>query len=145
MATLAELTARYDRHVYDYVAASLGDIEVPVLDGPQSQGDVRVRPLDATPTVTVRADATWTAVPHIGIDVVRPAGGGHTHTLLATAGTATWTTDMDDTEELAVGVVDASEGAWLSHPEHGMSGLAPGRYVIRRQREQAEVQRLVAD
>jgi len=40
-------------------------------------------------------------------------------------------------EQLTLGAVDTSVVAYLIHPEHGATGIAPGRYVIRRQREQS--------
>jgi hypothetical protein len=147
MATLMELSKQYSREVYDHVLAEFGGDDVPVLAGRQSQGDVRIAPVDATSSVRVKKDAKWTPVGAKGIDVVRPANGGHTHTLTAPAGAAMWTTDVTDSDDLAVGVVRVEDGneAWLMHQEHGATGIAPGNYVIRRQREQAEIQRLVAD
>ncbi|MGW0803278.1 hypothetical protein [Nonomuraea sp. NPDC002799] len=35
--------------------------------------------------------------------------------------------------------------AYLAHPEHAYTGIAPGTYELRRQREQADKARLVAD
>lgn len=46
---------------------------------------------------------------------------------------------MVDTGErprrLALGILDTRVTAYLIHPEHGATGMAPGRYVIGRQRE----------
>jgi hypothetical protein len=46
-----------------------------------------------------------------------------------------------------VGVFTVTEGAtaYLAHPEHGYMGIAPGTYTVRRQREQADEIRQVAD
>lgn len=35
--------------------------------------------------------------------------------------------------------------AYVLHPEHGAMGHAPGTYLVRRQTEQADDERLVAD
>ena len=51
---------------------------------------------------------------------------------------------------LALGALTARSVAYLIHPEHGMTGIAPGTYIIRRQRERSaealrEANRLIAD
>ena len=42
---------------------------------------------------------------------------------------------MFDSQALAIGALSTTGAAYLIHPEHGGSGIAPGTYVIRRQRE----------
>ena len=138
--TLTQLSSELGRSCYDHIAAEFGAVDIPVHGLPQSQGDVRIRPLADTPAVTVMANGEWTPVCPAGVVVVK---GMHDHVL--TGPEARWTTDVTDETSLAVGVVDAPQGAYLWHAEHGATGIAPGAYVIRRQREQAEEQRLVAD
>ena len=41
--------------------------------------------------------------------------------------------------------VPAGAVAYLGHPEHGYLGIGPGTYELRRQREQADELRMVAD
>lgn len=146
MATVTDLAAQTGITPLDHLDL---EVEIPVLDGPQSQGDVRIRRLGTIPAVTVREDAEWAEVPPAGITVVDGGDGGHAHVLTPCLGAAEpvwWTTDVDDTEDLAVGAVKAEEPCYLYHQEHGGTGLAPGVRVIRRQREQADMQRrLVAD
>ena len=123
------------------------DTVIPVHDEPQSQGDVRVRRLDTT-AVRVRADATWTVVPSAGVTVVSGGAGGHAHVLTPRLGAmapVSWTTDVDDPEGLAVGVFESAEPCFMYHAEHGGQGYAAGVRVVRRQREFAEQERLVAD
>ncbi len=50
-------------------------------------------------------------------------------------------------DALALGVLIVAAGAtaFLAHPEHGYAGIAPGMYLFRRQREQADEIRLVQD
>lgn len=144
MTTTSELSTKYNVELYDHVMDGFGDVEVPVITGPQSQGDVRIRPLDTTPAVTVKKNAKWVPVGLGGIDVVKPVSG-HTHTLVASSGVVTWTTDVTDTTGLAIGVAKVSDVAWLAHAEHGFTGIGAGTYTLRRQREQADVQRIVAD
>lgn len=121
-------------------------VTIPVVAGPQCQGDLAIIPLAmVSGAVRVHATATWTDVPAAGVEVLRGAAMGNPHTLVAPPGTCRWTTGVTDTEGLALGVVDASEIAYLAHPEHGYAGIAPGRYVIRRQREQRDLAELVAD
>lgn len=115
---------------------------IPVCDGLQFQGDVAVVPdrmlRRGTPAAT-------TPVPAAGVAVVRGENGGNTHLLLG-AGCFFDASPQSDTElALGVLVVPAGGVAYLAHPEHAYSGIAPGTYELRRQREQADVIRLVQD
>ena len=67
--------------------------------------------------------------------------GGNPHTLVADPGTCRWTTGVHDPERLALGALSTAGVAYLIHPEHGGSGIAPGTYVIRRQRERSRATR----
>ena len=69
--------------------------------------------------------------------MLRAGTGGNPHTLVADPGTCRWTTGVDDPERLALGALRTTGVAYLIHPEHGGSGIAPGTYVIRRQRERS--------
>lgn len=135
MATLTALAARAHVTVYDHVLDAHADADVPVLDGLQAQGDVIIIPSAA------RLRGRSVPVPAAGIVVV---AGTHDHTLIAD-GPVTW--ESAGPGGMDVGTVDVPDGAtgWLVHPEHGANGIAPGRYVLRRQREQAAVAQLVAD
>ncbi|RPA58971.1 hypothetical protein EF294_14120 [Gordonia oryzae] len=137
MQTLADLTEKSGLGVLDHLDTAL---PVPVTTGLQAQGDLLVVPwrMVAPEMHTVRWSASSASVPRAGIELLRSAGGGNPHTLLAD-GACTWTQPhfVDDVI-LTLGVIDASSVAYLLHPEHGASGIAPGRYVIRRQREAAE-------
>lgn len=144
MTTLDELTAKSGLDVLDHLA---GDAQIPILDGIQAQGDLLIIPLTVVADeVVVRRGAAWTAVPSSGVEVLRGAAMGNPHSLVADPGAARWTTDVDDAAGLALGVVEVTgPAAWLLHREHGGMGLAAGCWVIRRQREQADELRLVAD
>lgn len=111
---------------------------VPVLREVQIQGDVAFIPRRAGKT------ANPVRVPSEGIPVVRGESGGNTHLLLAD-GEVTWSPVTSG--RLTLGTVDVAEGsvAYMAHPEHGYLGLAPGSWEVRRQREQADEIRLVAD
>lgn len=74
-------------------------------------------------------------VPRTGVELLRSAAGGNPHSLVADEGACTWTTQVRDSRGLALGVLDTRVVAYLIHPEHGATGIAPGRYVIGRQRE----------
>jgi hypothetical protein len=109
--TLADLTARTGLEVLGRLER---EVTIPVTDALQAQGDLLVIPIAllaaATPgragrDVSIADSARWHEVPGAGIEVLRAGTGGTT------------------------GV------AYLIHPEHGGSGIAPGTYVIRRQRE----------
>ena len=46
---------------------------------------------------------------------------------------------------LALLTVPEGSIAYLAHPEHAYTGIGPGSYTLRRQREQADELRMVAD
>ncbi|WP_327090222.1 hypothetical protein OIE66_06260 [Nonomuraea sp. NBC_01738] len=111
--------------------------EIPILSGLQFQGDVAVVP--------VTGQAARTPIPAAGIPVVRGQAQANTHLLVAT-GPAFFSPEPSG-RSLVLGVLTVEEGAtaYLAHPEHAFSGIAPGTYELRRQREQADQVRLVAD
>lgn len=131
-------------HTFETVMASAGveipahleaQAEIPVLAGLQRQGDLIVVPVkpSAKPGVPIPAE---------GIAVVRGEATGNTHLLV---GDGTWA--AVEARGLDCGVVTVPEGgtAFLLHREHGAQGFAPGAYLVRRQREQADEIRTVAD
>lgn len=114
---------------------------IPVLDGLQFQGDVAIVPDRMCGQL---APAT-TPVPRAGVAVVRGENGGNTHLLLGERCFFDAGQPGDEDLELGVLTVPAGQVAYLAHPEHAYSGIAPGTYELRRQREQADQIRLVQD
>ena len=138
MKTLAEVTRATGFEVLEHLEA---ETEVPVLDGLQAQGDLAVIPIAAPGPGRGGGGQT---VPPAGIAVIEAVGGGHEHRLFAgVPGTAFWRPASPGGQ--SIGILEATEPAYLLHPEHGAAGLAPGTYELRRQREQADEERLVAD
>ena len=142
MPTLQDLTQARGFAIDEHLEA---EAEIPVNTGIQFQGDLAIIPIGE-----VEGDISWqpsslAPVGPAGVEVVRGENGGHTHLLVADPGAATWTADVTDSAGLAIGVLDAAAPVHILHAEHGATGIAPGRYLLRRQREQADVQRLVAD
>ena len=138
--TLEHVVGLSDTEVLDHLDQQA---TVPVLDGYQCQGDVAVIPKTRNLTKTAEAAAVLAQ----GVPVVRGENGGNTHLLLA-EGDVSWAPSArTDATNLTLGVVTVGEGAvaWLLHPEHGANGIAPGRYELRRQREQADELRMVQD
>lgn len=129
MKTIAEVMALH----CEIPAHLVADADVPLCSGMQRQGDVLVRPTRTSkkPGVPIPAD---------GVAVVRGENGGNTHLLV---GDGTWAEATGDL--LTLGVVDVGSECYLLHPEHGAQGLAPGSYIVSRQREQADEIRRVAD
>lgn len=119
----------------------IADAEVPVLDGAQRQGDLLILP---TTRDTAPLAGLLTQVPAGGVQVVVGEATGNTHWLDAD-GDVAWARTSDGLSEGVVAVADGAT-AWLTHTdEHGCNGIAPGVYEIRRQREQADAIRVVAD
>jgi len=133
--TLKEAISKHGVEVHDYLDR---EALVPVHTGMQRQGDVLVVPAKG------KASGEAVQVPAQGIPVVRGEAGGNTHLLLA-EGDVKWTVDNSTT--LSLGTLTVAQGAtaWLAHPEHAYSGIGPGTYSIKRQREQADEIRLVQD
>lgn len=149
--TLDDLTARTGLDVLGHLER---EVTIPVIDGVQAQGDLLVIPialLAADPSSWPRRDvsvvdsARWHQVPSAGVEVLRAGTGGNPHTLVADPGTCRWTTGVTDPQELALGALTTTGVAYLIHPEHGGSGIAPGTYVIRRQRERSGTARRPSD
>lgn len=137
-STLGQLIDRHGVDVLDHLDRDAG---VPVLDGLQFQGDLAVIPASSRGR---HAADNATRVPVAGIAVIEAVGGGHEHRLLAgTPGTAAFTPARIGGQD--IGYLEVTAPAYLAHPEHGYLGVAPGAYVLRRQREQADEERLVAD
>ncbi|BAH48608.1 hypothetical protein [Rhodococcus opacus] len=133
--TLSDLTALTGLDVFDYLDQ---EVLVPVVDGMQAQGDLIVIPYSivaelVTPNHWTRSEN----VPLSGVELLRSAAGGNPHSLVADEGMCTWSTPVDDPRRLALGILDTRVTAYLIHPEHGATGIAPGRYVVGRQRERS--------
>lgn len=111
------------------------DAEIPVVCGLQRQGDVLV-----VPARKGKVDKL-TPIPPEGLAVVRGEAGGNTHLLV---GGGLWAPNTTDPAVMGTLVVE-TEPAYLLHPEHGATGIGSGSYIVRRQREQAQIVRLVAD
>lgn len=111
--------------------------EIPVVATLAAQGDLLVHRIDA-------AGGAVKPIPATGFPVVQGENGGNTH---AVYGTGFYDPAQPREGELLLGVltVPAGQQVLLSHPEHGGFLIQPGTYELRRQREQADVIRLVED
>ena len=135
-ATLGQLIEKHGFDVLDHLDR---DLEIPVHAGLQAQGDLFIIPADPD-----RSSRQGAAVPPDGIAVIEAVGGGHEHRLFAgQPGSAFSTPAVAGRQD--IGVLECSEPAYIAHPEHAYTGIAPGTYILRRQREQAHEERLVAD
>ncbi len=119
--------------------------EVPVLTGPQAQGDLIILPWPANTAPARQAEVVTAAKPLIRGEVVVTGRGGHDHTLSPTPGVAWYRYPGTEPQTIGVLVVDDGAVAVLGHDEHGDTYIGPGVYAIRRQREQSDVIQLVAD
>jgi hypothetical protein len=133
MKRLADLTGQTGLAVDPHL---LLDLVIPVHDGIQAQGDLLVIPhAELGGRVTAGDAAAWREVPPDGVELLRGAAGGNPHTLVADPDSCLWTPDVDDADGLAIALIDAMAPVYLMHREHGGTGIAPGLYVVRRQRE----------
>lgn len=142
--TFTDILGRLDITVPD---ETIAELTVPVLTGPQRQGDVGIWP---TRAASAAMRAAMTAVPAEGIAVVRgeAATGANSHVLLSD-GPVLWKQAGPWTGgvvELGAIHVPPGSTAWLVHTdEHNVIGMAPGSYRLTGKREQAEEVRRVAD
>ena len=138
--TYADTLGKHDIDIPENLVAQA---EVPVLTGPQRQGDVSIWPTTITPS------GVSVPVPPEGIAVVRgeTSTGSNSHILDAYYGDVYWT-EMSDRDGLLLGIVEVPDGsvAVLTHTdEHGSNAIGPGRYELTGKREQADIVRRVAD
>ena len=120
-----------DRHQIDANGIELLDLEVPMLTGPQAQGDVLILPVSERPhgkRITAK-----------GVTVVAgETTGGNAHILHALDGECFWEAAPDAATALVQGWLTVPEGAsaTLVHTqEHSVLGIGPGCFEMRRQRE----------
>ena len=137
--TTATLGQLIDKHGFDVLDHLDRDLEIPVHAGLQAQGDLFIIPAD--PDLGSRRGVV---VPLDGIPVIEAVGGGHEHRLFAgQPGTAFFAPAGPAGQD--IGLLECTEPAYIAHPEHAYTGIAPGTYTLRRQREQADEERVVAD
>lgn len=126
-------------HQIDVPPHLVAQAEVPVLGVPQTQGDLFFLP--ARPSAK-----TGDPVPAGGIQLVRGEASANTHWLDAYDGPVLWAPATAGGADLGVMTVPDGSVAMVTHTdEHGANAFAPGVYVVRRQRQQADEIRLVAD
>ncbi len=135
----ASLSTLIDRHNIDVLDHLDREALVPVVSGLQRQGDVIVVP-------TLNGPRATTKVATAGVAVVRGEAGGNTHTIVA-EGNVYCDVREASASNLTLATLTVTEGAtaYLAHPEHAYSGIGPGTYELRRQREQADTLRMVQD
>jgi hypothetical protein len=129
----------------EFVGEFAADLDIPVLTGPQCQGDVSVCPAGLYGSKPRFAEAVTVAAS--GVEVIRCGAMNNAHTLRTLDKSVTWRPVAFSGEDVALGLLTVPEGAscFLEHPEHGFNGIGAGSFVIGRQREQAEQVRMVQD
>lgn len=140
--TFAEALGRHNITADDVLAG----IEVPVLTGPQRQGDVLIVP---RPALGAAERQAMTTVGSNGVNVVRGEATGNAHILDAVQGDVLWVSHIaTSADDLTLGVLHVPAGgvAHLLHTdEHGCNGIGPGTYVLTGKREMADEIQRVAD
>jgi hypothetical protein len=136
MQRLSDVISRHDFGV-------LGELDpeaaIPFLGGQQAQGDVIIIPAKMIRDST-RLFGASDPIPAAGVAVVPAAPGRHEHRLFADRGPCYWARQIVVPPGLTIGALTVPAGslAVLAHEQHGFTGIAPGAYVIRRQREYTE-------
>jgi hypothetical protein len=115
----------------------LDDAEIPVLTGPQAQGDVFWYPMKPGQV------AGLVPIPVKGVVIVEGLNG-HPHTLFAD-GECFWSANPGRDQRLGTAVVPEGSTLIVAHNEHGYSAVGAGSYVFNRSREQADEIKLLAD
>jgi hypothetical protein len=138
-ATLVELIKR---HGFDVLEHLDRDAQIPVHSGLQAQGDLLIIPVQDPPLPAGKDKGSL--VPAEGIAVIKSVGGGHEHRLFAAA-PGTVHIYLYSGASTRIAYIEVTEPAFIAHPEHDWIGIAPGAYLLRRQRELAEEERRVAD
>lgn len=126
--TYAEALAKVGATVPEHLVA---DAEVPVLTGPQAQGDLLVVPVD-------KIAAELTPIPAKGVQVVFGEATGNSHFLHRgfDSPDVSWARVDDGSLTLALLLVPEGQSAQLIHTdEHGANGIGPGMYEIHAKRE----------
>jgi hypothetical protein len=112
-------------------------VAVPVLTGPQAQGDLIVIPVPTGPPST----SVVQRVPPAGIRLVHGEATGNTHWLHAgfDSPDVRWAPDVDGVRLGYLLVPDGQSALLLHTGEHGVNGIAAGVYAIHRKREHVPV------
>lgn len=144
--TTMTLSAALARHNITAADQALAEIDVPVLTGPQRQGDVGIFP---RPHLGTAERSTMRPVGREGVAVVRGESGGNTHLLDAVEGVVLWAPNPNaGPNDLTLGVLHVEDGAvahLLHTDEHGCNAIGPGTYRLTGKREMADEIRRVAD
>jgi hypothetical protein len=116
----------------------LSDVEIPVLTGPQAQGDVSWYPIRKGQVAGLKE------IPAEGIVIVE-GQNGHPHILFNYQGVCFFRPDTN--RGIGIGTVVVPEDAVLGvgHNEHGYNMVGEGSYVFNRSREQADKIKILAD
>lgn len=143
MTTFTQILATHD---IDCPDQALADIEVPIFNGNQRQGDVGIWRRVGVGQAEL---GTFSPVPTDGLAIVRgETTGGNAHILQPANGVTYWQANNPTAGDILIGLLHVPEGAtcYLIHTdEHGANGIAPGTYRITGKREMAEEVRRVAD
>jgi hypothetical protein len=140
MSALHELIGRYGIDVDAHLDR---DADIPVLTGPQAQGDIGIRPARPRqeggsrfrrPRGGGRRAPAVTPIPAGGV-VVATGQEGHEHRLLP--GPARFDLVRPFSGSLLIGILTVPAGgeAYLAHDQHGYLGIGPGTYEVGGQRE----------
>jgi hypothetical protein len=132
---LRDAIARFDVEILDHLDY---DATLPIVTRAACQGYVSIFRVTTAEATTIVSEA--------GVAVVQGENGGNTHSLHGD-GPIMWDVAIPSTTSLTLGTLTVPEGstAILLHPEHGGLAIVPGTYQVGRQREMADIVRMVQD
>lgn len=117
----------------------MSDAEIPVLTGPNSQGDLSWYPIN-----TDKKIADLEAIPANG-KVVLEGNNGHPHTLFSMTGECFISISPSQGQLLGTVVIPEGSVLLVGHNEHGYNAVGAGTYLFNRSREMREEIELLAD
>jgi hypothetical protein len=126
--TYAEALRKVGATVPEHLIA---DAEVPVLTGPQAQGDLLIVPIEKT-------TQALTPVPAEGVQVVFGEATGNSHFLhqgFDSPDVAFARVPSDGLTLVEVMVPEGQSAQLIHTDEHGANGIGPGLYAIQAKRE----------
>ena len=114
------------------------DVEIPVLTGPNPQGDLSWYPIREGNVAGLKP------IPREGV-VILAGNNGHPHTLFSMTGECLYAPNTQRGQRLGTVVVPEGAVLLVGHNEHRYHAVGAGTYIFNRSREMRDEIRMLAD